>query len=520
MSKYICALDAGTGSVRAVIFDQKGNQLSVAQGEWFHKEDPKYPGSMDFDWVTNWELASKCIKQAIEAASLNPADIAAISTTSMREGIVLYNKEGKELWACANVDARASAQVGALKALSPDLEMDIYSISGQTFALGALPRILWVKDYLPQLYEETTVVTMFNDWLIYKLTGILAAEPSNGCTTGIFDLSKRSWLPQIAHKCGLKDIFPRVYESGTVVGEVSAYAAKQTGLSEGTPVVTGGGDAQLGCVGVGAVEKDQAAIFGGSFWQYEYNTAEVKTDSKGRVRVNCHAVPGLWQYEAIAFFPGLIMRWYRDAFCQLEKLHGEKEGMDPYYLLDKEAAKIPAGSYGMMCTFSDVMNYINWKHSAPSFTNFAIDSEKFNRFTFYRSIMENAALVTKGHMELVHEVTGKWADEVIFAGGASKSPLWCQILADVLNVPVKVPVVKEATALGAAIAAGVGVGVYKNMQEAAASLVSWDKTYTPQAENQTVYTQLYENWRKVYGSHLDLSDKGLTKHMWIAPGIN
>lgn len=520
MSQYLMALDAGTGSVRAVLFDTKGNQIGVSQHEWEHKEDPRFPGSMDFDWVYNWELTTQCIKSVLKDTGIDPADIAAISTTCMREGIVLYDSNDKEVWACANVDARSDDEAAALATQSATLEKEIYSVSGQTFALDALPRILWVKNKMPDIYDKVKYVTMFNDWLIYKLTGVLTSEPSNGCTTGIFDLSTRSWDKSIAEKCGIKtDIYPPVYESGTIVSHVSESAASMTGLKAGTPVVAGGGDAQLGCIGVGVVAPDQAAIFGGSFWQFEYNTDKCITDPDYRVRVNCHAVPGIWQYEALAFYPGLIMRWYRDAFCQLEKQKAAETGKDAYDYMNEEAVKIPAGSYGMMCAFSDVMNYVNWKHAAPTFTNFALDPEKFNRYTFYRAIMENSAMVTRGNMESVASLTGKTPAEVIFASGASKSPLWCQILADVLNIPVNVPVVREATALGAAILAGIGVGIYENIEETAKELVRIEKTYYPDPENAKVYAELYDTWREVYKAQLALADKHLTKHMWIAPGL-
>ncbi len=321
-------------------------------------------------------------------------------------------------------------------------------------------------------------------------------------------------------KCGLKtNIFPQVYESGTVVGSVSEEAAAATGLASGTPVVAGGGDAQLGCIGVGLVSQGQGAVFGGSFWQFEYNTSVVKTDDKCRVRVNCHALPNLWQYEALAFYPGLIMRWYRDSFCQMEKQLAEETGRDPYDLMNQEAEKIPAGCYGMFCTFSDVMNYISWKHAAPTFTNFALDPEKFNRYTFYRAIMENSALVTRGNVELVASVTGEYPREIIFASGASKSPLWCQIVSDVLNIPVHVPKVKEATALGAAILAGKGVGIYTDIEETVRKVVKIEKTYQPNPENARVYAELYENWRQVYQKQLDLANQKLTRHMWSAPGV-
>ena len=438
----------------------------------------------------------------------------------MREGIVLYDKEGMEIWACANVDARSTDEVGELIQMNPELEKEIYSKSGQTYALGALPRILWVKNKMPDIYERVQTVGMFNDWLIYKMTGKLAVEPSNGSTTGIFDLQKRIWDPSIAEKCGLRsDIFPPVAESGSIIGRVNKKGAEDTGLAEGTTVVVGGGDCQLGCIGVGVVNPNEAAVFGGSFWQYELNTANGKTDPDSRIRVNCHAVPGVWQYEALAFKPGLVMRWYRDAFCQQEKLESEKTGRDVYNIMNEKAAEVPAGSYGMMCTFSDVMNFISWKHAAPTFTNFELDPDKFNKYTFYRAILENTAMVTKGHLELVKEATGIMPKSIVFAGGASKGPLWCQILSDVLGLPVNVPVVKEATGLGAAIIAGYGAGIYSDISKTARELVRIEKTYEPNMENHLLYEKLYEPWREVYKAQLQLSDKKLTKNMWIAPGL-
>lgn len=520
MKKYLMAIDAGTGSVRAVLFDTEGNQVGCAQSEWEHKEDPSYPGSMDFDWDYNWQLASRCIRDVIEETQIDPSHIAGISTTCMREGIVLYDGDGKEIWACANVDSRSSDEVGQLIELNPTLEQELYATSGQTYALGALPRLLWVKNKLPDLYEKAATVSMFNDWLIYKLTGVLVTEPSNGCTTGIFDLATRTWDPSIATKCGIKSsIFPPVVECGSIVAPVNTLGATDTGLCEGIPVVAGGGDAQLGCIGVGVTQPNQAAVFGGSFWQYEYNTDKPSTDEHCRVRVNCHAVDQVWQFEALAFKPGMIMRWFRDAFCQLEKQQALETHQDPYEIMNEHAKAIPAGCYGMMCTFSDVMNYINWKHASPTFTNFDFNPDQFNKYTFYRAIMENTALVTLGHLNLVSETTGNTPTEIIFAGGASKSSLWCQIVADVLGLPVNVPVVKEATALGAAILAGKGVGLYDDLNTAAHALVRIESRYEPNEANHKIYSEIYKTWRTVYTAQLDLSDSKMTRYMWCAPGL-
>jgi len=517
---YLLAIDAGTGSIRAVLFDTAGNQLGVYQREWEHPEDPRYPGSMDFDWVKNWELAKECIHGVLADCAVPAEKIVSISTTCMREAIVLYDAQGNEIWACANVDARSNDEVASLVKQNPELEKEIYRISGQTYALGALPRLLWVKDKLPEIYEQVDKVSMINDWLAYKLTGVLATEPSNGSTTGIFDLKRRTWDTSIPERLGLKSsIFPKVVECGNLIGTVHDKAAKETGLAVSTPVIAGGGDAQMGTIGVGAVRKNQAAVFGGSFWQYEFNTDSSETDPACRVRVNCHGIPSLWQYEAIAFKPGLAMRWFRDAFCTEEVRQAKETGRGVYELLDEGAKQVPPGSYGMIFTFSDVMNFIAWRHAAPTFTDFDFDPQKFSKFTFYRAIMESAALVTKGHLELVHEATGNLPEEIIFAGGAAKSPIWCQILADVLGLPVNVPVVKEATALGTAILGGYGVGIYADIADAASSLVVSEKTYVPNPDNVAVYQQSYEKWKKVYKAQLALSDTKTTRYMWAAPGL-
>ena len=518
--KYLMAIDAGTGSIRAVIFNTLGKQISVSQKEWTHKEEKDVANSMNFDFKLNWKLTVSCIKKAIKKAKIDSSDILAISATSMREGIVLYDKEGNELWAVANVDSRASQEVKFLKENYKSIEKKFYKISGQTFALGAIPRILWLKNNKPKIYNKVASISMIGDWILAKLSGIIAVDPSNAGTTGIFNLKKRNWSKNMLEKVGINNILTPCYETGTVLGHVTKKASKETSLSQNTKIVSGGGDVQLGSVGLGLVKKNQVAILGGSFWQQIVNIPKNTTPPKDMsIRVNPHVISSFNQAEGITFFSGLVMRWFRDAFCQSETQEAKEKGIDVYTLLEQKASKVPVGSYGIIPIFSDSMKYGKWYHASPSFINLSIDATTCNKASMFRSLQENACIVSSINLEKIQEFTNINIKEIVFASGASKGELWCQILSDVTGCKIKVPKVKEATALGAAISAGVGVGIYKDTKSAATNLVVWEKEYTPNKKNHKTYKNIKENWKKVYIEQLKLVDNNLTTSMWKAPGL-
>ncbi|HEI2319022.1 TPA: autoinducer-2 kinase [Escherichia coli] len=518
---YLMALDAGTGSIRAVIFDLEGNQIAVGQAEWRHLAVPDVPGSMEFDLNKNWQLACECMRQALHNAGIAPEYIAAVSACSMREGIVLYNNEGAPIWACANVDARAAREVSELKELHNNtFENEVYRATGQTLALSAIPRLLWLAHHRSDIYRQASTITMISDWLAYMLSGELAVDPSNAGTTGLLDLTTRDWKPALLDMAGLRaDILSPVKETGTLLGVVSSQAAELCGLKAGTPVVVGGGDVQLGCLGLGVVRPAQTAVLGGTFWQQVVNLAAPVTDPEMNVRVNPHVIPGMVQAESISFFTGLTIRWFRDAFCAEEKLIAERLGIDTYTLLEEMASRVPPGSWGVMPIFSDRMRFKTWYHAAPSFINLSIDPDKCNKATLFRALEENAAIVSACNLQQIADFSNIHPSSLVFAGGGSKGKLWSQILADVSGLPVNIPVVKEATALGCAIAAGVGAGIFSSMAETGERLVRWERTHTPDPEKHELYQDSRDKWQAVYQDQLGLVDHGLTTSLWKAPGL-
>ena len=519
--KYLMAIDAGTGSVRSIIFDINGNEIYFASREWVHISEKDVPNSMRFDFQKNWELVRECIKESIMRSKIDPKDILAVSSTSMREGIVLYDKDKNELWGVANVDARTSNEVKYLKEQFTGIEEKFYRLSGQTFALGALPRLLWLKNHRPDIYEKVYYISMISDWILKKLSGEIATEPSNAGTTGIFNLQSRNWQTDMAKKVGLKDdIFPPVLESAEILSNVSKKASFDTKLSTDTKVVMGGGDVQLGSAGLGVVEVGDSAILGGSFWQQIVNIPkETKPPEDMSIRINPHVIKDQSQAEGITFFSGLVMRWFKYAFCHYERMLADPLGKSVYELLEARAKNEPVGSNGIIPIFSDEMKYGKWYHASPSFINLNLDPKLCNKYTLFRSLEENAAIVSNINLKKIEHFADIKSETITFAGGASKGELWSQIVADVTGKVVNIPKVKEATALGAAMSAGVGAGVYKSIKEASKELVVWEKSCEPNSKNHEIYQEIAKKWKKVYEEQLKIVDAGLVNSMWMAPGL-
>ena len=520
MKTHLLVLDAGTGSGRAVIFDRDGNQTGFAQEEWRHLPEEGVPGSMRFDVEGAWALLNRCIGKALDTCGLTGTDIAAISSTSMREAIVLYDGDGKEIWGVANVDSRATAEVSELKARSADFERQFYEISGETFALGALPRLNWLKRHDPATFARARAISMINDWIGARLTGEITVEPTNGSTNGLMDLSRRDWSDELIAKAGLdRALFPRVVEPGTVIGTVTAKAAAETGLGEGTPFVAGGGDAQIGAIGLGMVEMGDAAVLGGTFWQQIVNIPAGSVDKTMRLRVNSAALPGTNQAEAISFFVGLTARWFRDAFCSEEVRLAAEQGRDAYDLLEDLAMQAPVGAHGIIPVFSDAMDFGNWYHAAPSFLNLSIDPALSNKGSLFRAIQENAAIVASVNLSRVEEFAAVVGDRpLILASGAAKGRLWPQIVADVTGRALRIPKVREATALGGAAAAATGIGQFASLPEAGNAFVRWDRTIEPNRANRAAYDDARDRWAEAYALQKKLVDAGVTQSMWRAPG--
>jgi autoinducer-2 kinase len=515
---HTLAIDLGTGSCRAVLFTEDGTQVAIGQREWSHPELAGAPGSQVFDTAHNWVLVCECIREALDRAAIAPSDVAAVSSTSMREGMVLYDAGGREIWACPNVDSRAAAE--AIELVTSGRARQIFEQGGDWVSITSPARFLWIRAHEPETFKRIAHMGMLSDWVLYRLTGRFVTDPSAGSSSNLFDLRARSWSAASLDLVGLSpDVVPEVLEPGTVVGPLTAKAAEETGLAAGTPIVVGGADTQLGLVGIGVVGPDRLTLLGGSFWQLTVVTDEPLIDPQARVRTLCHAVPGQWMTEGIGFYCGIAMRWFRDAFCEVERAEAARRGVDVYVVMEEVAATVPPGSEGITAIFSNVMDAKRWVQASPSFLGFDLDRPAAsNRRACIRALEEQAAYTARGHLAIISELTGRTYDELVFTGGAAKGRLWAQIVADVVGLPVRVPVVKESTALGAALFAGVGAGLYRDLAEAAGALVRIERTFEPLPDARRTYDERYAAWRALYPRILDLSESGLLRPMWWPAG--
>jgi autoinducer 2 (AI-2) kinase len=223
--------------------------------------------------------------------------------------------------------------------------------------------------------------------------------------------------------------------------------------------------------------------------------------------------------EGIGFLSGLTMRWFRDAFCALEIERARGSGQDPYAVMEEMASAAAPGAGGVVGVFSNLMEAQRWVHAAPAFVGFDIsDPARSGKNECIRAIEESAAYVSRGHIEIVSELLGTRPGHIVFTGGAAHGTLWPQILADVLDVPVHVPVVRESTALGAALLAGAGVGLYSDPVSAGRDIAALEEPVEPTPERVEAYERLYGQWRGVYAASLAMSEAGLTRPLWRAAG--
>lgn len=513
---YVMAIDAGTGSGRAIIYDLTGAIIGSAQEEWVHPAIDGVPGALDFDTGANGALIDRVVGQAISDAGLDADDIAAVSTTSMREGIVLYDAKREAIWACPNVDGRAQQEAEALTAAG--ISDEIFKRAGDWVSITAPARLHWVKQHRPEIFARTEKLGMISDWMASRLTDVFVTEPSAGSSSALFDLKERGWSGHLLDLIGMEmSVMPTVVESGTPIGEVTQAAALRCGLAPGTPVIAGGADTQLALLGLGR-RAGQATLVGGSFWQMTVLSDRPLIDPNFGPRTLCHARPGEWMTEGIGFLSGFALRWVRDAF--VEPLL-QKGGLtaNSFDIIEAMARDVPPGAYGAVAATASPMQSDDWRQPPLSFLGFDLNRPDLALGQVARSVMEAGAFLANSHLQTLETLSGQHYDTIQFTGGSSQGTLWPQIIADVTGREIEIPVIKETTALGCAMLAAAGAGLFTSIDDAVEAMASpIERRVSPNLETSETYKNLQTRWAEVTSGTRELADAGQLEPIWRPAG--
>lgn len=492
---YILGVDIGTSGTKTVLFSEDGVPVSSATYEYpLYTPRNGYAEQDPIDW---WNAVVNGIRQVIEDSGAAPTDIKGIGLSGQMHGLVMLDGDNRVIrrsiiWCdqrTANEVKEITDKVGAERLINITANP---AITGFTAA-----KIMWVKNNEPQNYEKCRHILLPKDYIRFMLTGEYATEVSDASGMQLLDIPNRCWSDEVLDKLGIdKSLLAKVYESPEITGKVTKQVAELTGLAEGTIVVGGAGDNAAAAVGTGVVEDGKAFTTIGSSGVVFAHTSDISIDKKGRVHTFCCAVPNCWHVMGVTQSAGLSLKWFRDNLCWSEMETALNMGVDPYYLTDKAAMEIPIGANKLL-----YMPYLNGErtpHLDPNCRGAFVGlSTMHKKKDMIRAVMEGVSYSLRDCVEVMREMKINVTDMMACGGGGS-SPLWRQMLADLYACPVKTTQNKEGPALGVALLAAVGAGIYSTVSEACKAVILPDKIQNPVEENTIEYEKVYAVYKKLY----------------------
>lgn len=498
--KYAIGVDIGTSGTKSVMFDEKGTVIASAAIEYpLYQEKNGYAEQEPSDW---YNASVNTIKKIVSDSKVDPADITGIGISGQMHGLVMLDENNevirKSIIWCDQRTAKECAEITEKVGAKRLIEITANpALTGFTAS-----KILWVRNNEPENYKKCRHILLPKDYVRFMLTGEYATEVSDASGMQLLDVPNRCWSDEVLEKLDIdKSLLAKVYESPEITGKITAKAAALTGLKEGTPVVGGAGDNAAAAVGTGIVSDGKAFTTIGTSGVVFAHTSEVQIDPKGRVHTFCCAVPGCWHIMGVTQAACLSLKWFRDNFCEAEMKEAKEKNVSEYYLMDKEAESIPIGSDKLL--YLPYLMGERTPHLDPDVRGMFFGlSAMHTKAHFIRAVLEGVAYSLRDCKNIISEM-GTEISDMMACGGGGTSPLWRSMLADLYKCPVKTVACKEGPALGVAILAFVGTGVYKTVEEACAAMIKTDKTQNPDANASAEYDKYYNLYTKLYGSIKD-----------------
>lgn len=505
--KHLMGIDLGSTSIKAVVYSEDGTLISSGSvaTETAHL-DAENPDWVFWDPDVIWRSVCTAIRRALEHAG-GAGSIEAVAVTGWgMDGLPLDSK-GAPLypfisWHCMRTEPQRQAfadKIGLEK---------LFEITGtQTMTIHTAYRMMWLQENKPGILDKASVWLPIEDYINYRLCGARGTDYSMASCSALFDQKNRRWSDELIEAAGIPGhIFPEVRDSGTEIGTVSRQAASECGLTEGTPVVLGGHDYHCGALAVGAFEPGIIMDITGT-WEILFSSADNASLTPSAFRsgllLESHVAKNKYNYAAYALSAGML-EWYKNEFAAQECLEAEEAGETVWTRLMARAAEVPPGSKGVFF-LPHLSGAVTPNVDPKSLGAFVGLRESTSRAACARAVIEGLDYQFLEMIESFESALGQPVDKVIAVGGTTRNNFWMQNKADVSGRTIEVPDIEEATPLGAAILAGIGVGIFADEQDGYNRTYKKGMVYSPDPVAAEIYKDYYSSFRKIYPSLKDVS---------------
>lgn len=501
----ILAYDLGTTALKCALHDVRGNVLAKASVE-YELITPD-ADSVEVDVETYWQAFKSALGSVLKSSGADPTTIKALGVSAQGETLILVDRDGKPLRrAIVWLDNRAQQEANELGEKLGHHRA--YEITGQVKLVPTWPasKILWIRRHEPATFAQTDKFLLIEDYFLHRLTGEYACEGSLVTSTCYWNFRTRKWWPEMLDTLGITaSQLPEYCESGEVVGKLRNEVAAELGLSPETKVCTGALDQACGAIGVGNIQRGIFSENTGAALAICASVEHATLDPADQMPCHYHGLPGLYMLHTFTS-GGIVLRWFRDEFAQMEMAVGKPSGLDAYDLLGMEAEKVAAGSEGlvMLPHLQGAMAPEANPEARGVFYGFTL---RHGRSHFIRAIMESVCFIVRRNIEVI-EGMGVPVKEIRALGGGARSRIWKQIEADVTGRPVLTTANEEAATLGAAILAGKAIGLYSSVEEAVRQMVQIKERFEPTPANVPVYDSSFRTYVDLYNALCPLFSKG------------
>jgi xylulokinase len=489
----LVGLDIGTTGCKCVLFDQAGTLLASASREY--TVDIPHPLWAEQDAEKVWRLAQDALREALSAARIS--EVAALGLSVQGEAVMPVDKEGRALRpAILGMDTRTGEQNAWLR--SRFGAEYLFAHTGMPVnTVNTLPKLLWLKQYEPDLWDRARRFLLYEDFLIQKMTGQAVISRCLASRTQLYDLFLDGWSPEILQALELEpERLAAVQPSGVAVGPMRSDLARSLGLAKAPLVVTGGHDQACGALGVGLTRLGLAMDSTGTAEVVEVALGTPtlnETLYSGNISVYAHVVDGLYLSMTLNHSGGLLLRWFRDTLGQEERRQAQATGLDAYDLLLQDASPQPT-SLLLLPHFAGSGTPTFDTASKGAILGLTLTTDKTD---LAKAVLEGLTFELRLNLDLLQE-GGVRIDELRAIGGGARSDLWLQLKADITGLPVVAPRITEAAGWGAALLAGMGAGHFTSVAQVAEERLHLERRFEPDTARAACYEERYALYREVY----------------------